>query len=184
MTGADIDYIKCQYREAADKKTIVEILAYQYDCYKSDMVELLIYLGFDLQPIKRQNKGTRFFSDEETDIIYSGIVNGLKNSEILKQLDVHGFKRSASALSERRQIMYQKHPELLQYKKPNRKWQPKELEWIDRHYGEEDTVHKLAVRFKKEMQSKRELPAIKAWIYSYAKKKRIEEAERMQNETD
>ena len=171
MTGADIDYIKCQYREAADKKTIVEILAYQYDCYKSDMVELLIYLGFDLQPIKRQNKCTRFFSDEETDIIYSGIVRGLKNSEILKQLDVHGFKRSASALSERRQIMYQKHPELLQYKKPNCKWQPKELEWIDRHYGEEDTVHKLAVRFKKEMKSKRELPAIKAWIYSYAKKR-------------
>ena len=108
MTGKDIDYIKCQYREAADKKTIVEILANQYDCYKSDMVELLIYLGFDLQPIKRQNKCEKFFSDEETDIIYSGIVRGLKNNDIIKELKENGFKRSASSLSTKRQVMYQK----------------------------------------------------------------------------
>ena len=173
MTGKDIDYIKCQYREAADKKTIVEILANQYDCYKSDMVELLIYFGFDLQPIKRQNKCEKFFSDEETDIIYSGIVRGLKNNDIIKELKENGFKRSASSLSTKRQVMYQKYPELLRYKKPNNRWKKKELEWIEKHYAEEDTPYKLAVRFQREVSPKRELAAITARIYAYAKKENL-----------
>ena len=55
---------------------------------------------------------------------------------------------------------------------PESEWE-KELEWIEKHYAEEDTPYKLAVRFQKEVSPKRELAAITARIYAYAKKENL-----------
>ena len=168
MTGKDIDYIKCQYREAADKSEIIGILSQQFLCTKYDIAELLNSYGFKIELIKDKE----YYATMVEDIIYSGIVQQLENKAILKELKENGFIYSLTGLSSKRKNMCEKYPELLKYQKYREKWNDAELSWIREHYSEgENNI--LAKRFKNEVNPNRNLKSIRARIYAYAKKENL-----------